>query len=159
MLKIQTPLPRLRELEYENFLWRKQCLLIISKNYPRSTFWDAIQICLDETKARFSSTRGCLEKIFLARKRQKIPLRFRKAGKVWFGGARETHCATCHNGMTPSEIEEFLKSPCFLDLNGSFKGVSQNVHQGYFLDMILNCRLLKFTRSNFICHLIIKHVL
>ena len=31
-----------------------------------------------------------------------IPLRFRKAGRVWCGGARETHGPTCHNGLTPS---------------------------------------------------------
>ena len=39
-----------------------------------------------------------------------LPLRFRKAGKVWCGGAQETHWATCHNGVTPSETKEFLKS-------------------------------------------------
>ena len=48
-----------------------------------------------------------------------LPLRFRKAGRVWLGGARETHSATCHNGVTPSRTKEFLKSPCFLDLNGN----------------------------------------
>ena len=47
------------------------------------------------------------------------PLRIRKVGRVWCGGARETHGATCHNGVTPSKTKEFLKFPCFLDLNGS----------------------------------------
>ena len=42
-----------------------------------------------------------------------ISLRFRKAGRVWCGGARETHWATCHNEVTPSETKELLKSPCF----------------------------------------------
>ena len=42
-----------------------------------------------------------------------LPLRFRKAGRVWGGGARETHCATCHDGLSPSKSKEFLKSPCF----------------------------------------------
>ena len=45
-----------------------------------------------------------------------IPLRFRKAGRLWCGGARETHWATCHNRVTPSKTKEFLESPCFLIL-------------------------------------------
>ena len=40
-------------------------------------------------------------------------LRFRKAGRVWCDGARETHWATCHNIVTPSKTKEFLQSPCF----------------------------------------------
>ena len=47
-----------------------------------------------------------------------LPLRFRKARKVWCGGARETHWASCHNGVTPSKTEGFIKSPWLLDLNG-----------------------------------------
>ena len=43
-----------------------------------------------------------------------IPLRFRKAGRVWFGGARKTHWATRHYRETPSKTKEFLKSSCFL---------------------------------------------
>ena len=43
----------------------------------------------------------------------KLPLKFRKAGRVLGGGARETHFATCHNGETPSKTKDFLKSPCF----------------------------------------------
>ena len=42
-----------------------------------------------------------------------IPLRFGKVGRVWCGGARETHWATCCNEVTPSKTKEFLKSPCF----------------------------------------------
>ena len=42
-----------------------------------------------------------------------LPWGFRKAGMVWCGGARETHWATCHNGVTPSKTKEFLKSPRF----------------------------------------------
>ena len=42
-----------------------------------------------------------------------VPLKFRKAGRVWCGGARETHIATCHNGVTPSKSKEFLESPRF----------------------------------------------
>ena len=50
---------------------------------------------------------------------EEVPLRFRKAGRVWCGDARETHGARCHNGVTPSKTKEFLKSPClFLNLNG-----------------------------------------
>ena len=42
-----------------------------------------------------------------------LPLRFRKAGRVWCAGAQETHRATCHHGVTPSKTMEFLKSPRF----------------------------------------------
>ena len=42
-----------------------------------------------------------------------IPLRYRKAGKVWCGGARETHRATYYNLVTPSKTKEFIKSSCF----------------------------------------------
>ena len=40
-------------------------------------------------------------------------LRFRKAGKLRCGSAREPHWAICHNRMTPRKTKEFLKSPCF----------------------------------------------
>ena len=43
----------------------------------------------------------------------KLPWRFRKAGRVWCGGARETHWATCYNEVTPSKTKEFLNSPFF----------------------------------------------
>ena len=44
-----------------------------------------------------------------------IPLNIKKKkGRVWWGGARETHWATCHKGVTPSKTKEFLESPCFL---------------------------------------------
>ena len=45
-----------------------------------------------------------------------IPLRFRKSGRVWCGAARETHWATCSNGMTPRKTKEFHNPPVFLDL-------------------------------------------
>ena len=44
----------------------------------------------------------------------KLPLWFRKAGRLWCGGARETHLAASHNSLTPSKTKKFLKSPCFL---------------------------------------------
>ena len=47
---------------------------------------------------------------------ENLPLRFRKAGRVLCGGTRETHWATCHNGVTLSKTKEFLKSPCFFRL-------------------------------------------
>ena len=50
-----------------------------------------------------------------------LPLRFKKAGRLWCGGVQGTQGATCHNRVTPSETKEFFKSPCFLDLNGIFK--------------------------------------
>ena len=42
-----------------------------------------------------------------------VTLRFRKAGGVLCGGARETHWPTCHNKVTPSKPKEFLKYPRF----------------------------------------------
>ena len=42
-----------------------------------------------------------------------LPLRFRKAGRAWYGGARETHWATSHNRVTPSNTKEFSKSSRF----------------------------------------------
>ena len=42
-----------------------------------------------------------------------LPLRFKKAERVWCGGAPSTHWATCNNGVTPSKSKEFLESPCF----------------------------------------------
>ena len=42
-----------------------------------------------------------------------VPLRFRKAGRLWRGGARETHLEKCHNGVTPCKTKEFLKSSRF----------------------------------------------
>ena len=42
-----------------------------------------------------------------------LPLRFRKAGKVWCGGARETYWATCHNEVTVSKMKQSLRSPYF----------------------------------------------
>ena len=47
-----------------------------------------------------------------------IPLSFKKAGRVWCGGAPETHWATCHNAVSSNKTKKFLKSPVFLDLNG-----------------------------------------
>ena len=46
-----------------------------------------------------------------------LPLRFRKAGTVWCGGAGETHWPTCYNLVTPCKPMEFLKSPCFRMVN------------------------------------------
>ena len=45
--------------------------------------------------------------------RQNIPLRFRKAGRVCCGGARETQWVKCHNGVTPTKTKEFLKYSSF----------------------------------------------
>ena len=46
-------------------------------------------------------------------KKVKLPSRFRKAGRVWCDGARETYWVTCRNGVTPCKTKEFLKSPWF----------------------------------------------
>ena len=58
----------------------------------------------------------------------KVPLRFRKAGRVRCGGARETNWATCHNRLTPSETKEFLKSPCFFRFKWYFKSLFLLLH-------------------------------
>ena len=42
-----------------------------------------------------------------------VTTRFRKAEMVWCGGARETHCAACHNGVSPCKTNEIFKSPRF----------------------------------------------
>ena len=55
-----------------------------------------------------------------------IPLRFRKAGIVWRGGAQETHCATCHQ----------------LDWLLANQGVSQ-ISQLFF-DLFQNFLILRF---------------
>ena len=43
----------------------------------------------------------------------KIALRFRRAGRVWCGGARGTHWATCHNGVTVSKTKQSNRSSYF----------------------------------------------
>ena len=43
-----------------------------------------------------------------------LPLRFRKAGMVWCGGAREIQLTTSDKGVTPGKPKEFLKSLDFL---------------------------------------------
>ena len=48
-----------------------------------------------------------------------IPLRFRKAGRVWCGGARETQEPHVAIGRTASK-KETKNLPTFLDLNGNF---------------------------------------
>ena len=60
-----------------------------------------------------SSIRRVMQrKLFLITLNQ-LPLRFRKAGRVWCDGAREK----CHNGLTVSKSKKCLKFPCF---SGSF---------------------------------------
>ena len=44
---------------------------------------------------------------------KKLPLKFIKAGRVWSGGARETHWARSHNWVTVSKTKQSLRSPCF----------------------------------------------
>ena len=55
-----------------------------------------------------------------------IPLRFRKAGRMWCGGARETHWATCHNKVTVTKTKQSLKAPAFLSSYGMLIGVKIN---------------------------------
>ena len=40
-----------------------------------------------------------------------LPLRYRKAGKLWFSGAQETYWDTCHNGVTLWKTKEFPNLP------------------------------------------------
>ena len=42
-----------------------------------------------------------------------LPLRLRKAGRLWCGGARESDSVTCHNGASVSKTKQSLRSPCF----------------------------------------------
>ena len=57
-----------------------------------------------------------------------------KISQVIRGGARETHWVTCHNGLTPKKIKEFLKSPLrFLDLNQSSYGFSSMFSDEHFV--------------------------
>ena len=48
---------------------------------------------------------------------------------VWW--RRETHLAICHNGVTPSKTKEFLKSPFFLDPNGSKSVTESKIYQKF----------------------------
>ena len=57
-----------------------------------------------------------------------------KISQVIRGGARETHWVTCHNGLNPKKIKEFLKSPLrFLDLNQSSYGFSSMFSDEHFV--------------------------
>ena len=38
-----------------------------------------------------------------------VQSKFGKAGRVWCGGARETHWTTCHNGVTSIKRKETLQ--------------------------------------------------
>ena len=42
-----------------------------------------------------------------------IPLRLRKAGRVWCGGARDTHWVTFQNWLTVTKTKQSLRSSCF----------------------------------------------
>ena len=42
-----------------------------------------------------------LEIVLLASTDNVLPLRFRKAGRVWYGGAGGAHWAAFHNGVAP----------------------------------------------------------
>ena len=44
---------------------------------------------------------------------ERLPSRFMKAGKVWCGGALETHWATCQYGVIVSKTKQSFKSSCF----------------------------------------------
>ena len=61
----------------------------------------------------------CNSIFWLIRNKLNIPVRFKKAGRVWCGGARKTHCATCHTEVTRSKTKDFLESPRFWSLDGS----------------------------------------
>ena len=51
--------------------------------------------------------------IFEIQNQNLVSLRFRKAGRVWCGGAQEANRTTWHNRVTPIKTEEFLNSPRF----------------------------------------------
>ena len=52
----------------------------------------------------------------MKKNRKEIPVRFRRAGRVWCGGAREPRVAI---GRLLSKWSIFSNLPDFLDLNGS----------------------------------------
>ena len=54
---------------------------------------------------------GCQEEV--------LSWRFRKAGRVWCGGARETHWATWHNGVTVRKKWTHSNLHAFQDLDDS----------------------------------------
>ena len=79
-----------------------------------------------------------------------LPMRFRKAGRMWCGGARETHWATYHKRVTPSKTKEFLKSSCFLDLNSRRSLEVILPYKQYFLHIKLhNFRWCIYDNENF----------
>ena len=57
----------------------------------------------------------CTEKTNFSAGRIRYTAKISKSSKslVWWRTR-----ATCHNRVTPNKSKEFLKSPCFLDLNG-----------------------------------------
>ena len=61
-----------------------------------------------------------------------LGLRFRKAGTVWCGGARQTHKATFYNRVIPMKTKETLKATCFsrynIEILAKFKGLIMNFY-------------------------------
>ena len=82
-----------------------------------------------------------------------LPWRFRKAGRVWCSGARDTK-ATCHKlyiiGRTFSKREETKNLPAFQYLNGIFWRKIQNHKE--FSVLVNVCPIIENMQlSSFIC--------
>ena len=69
-------------------------------------------------------------------------------------GARETHWATCHNGVNQIKTKEFLKFPAFLDLNGSSLILSKKEEVRIWINRKFSKSWLKiFQNSSLSCSL------
>ena len=67
------------------------------------SFWDFVEFWGDSSGLLYYPNR--------------IPLWFRKAERVWCGGARETHWATRHNWVTLAKPRSSSNVPAFVDRN------------------------------------------
>ena len=119
-LPFENPAQLLNHLLFSSLFWQKQRILLGRPIYD--IFLQFVKNPDQAKNPRNSSYHWKISVVFQAAAKNifsaahaqfKLPLRLRKVAKVWSGGARETHWATCHNGMTPSKTKESLKSPGF----------------------------------------------
>ena len=111
---------QLRNLIATDFDWKNSNFSNRIK-FSRQTFvnyYGLIGFVYTLNRSRFIDTLSRRRLISISGTRRICTVRFRKVGRMWCGGARRTYWATRHNGVTLIKTKEFLKSPCFLDLNG-----------------------------------------
>ena len=111
-LQLFSPYKNFRKLNSTNIqnLFKAKILLMISLRKLNVLGFHAYFYHYNSPLKIRGLTSKSLNKYF----RGYLPLRFKKTGRVWCCGARETCWATCYNEVTPSKTKEFLKSPCFL---------------------------------------------